>query len=189
MLTVVGGSKVSSVFTFNHFQTGVSGILLNSFSLMPLFSHISMLLSTFSSIFFFFSWEYSTGKITIMTFTLKMQDESDWNWWLISGLQDFTQIYQAAFKLPWNLWAWTKLHTRMVKKAAERTLIKFFFLALCQSNASFFFRTQFQMESNHYEMKLHFQISSFSVNVSQLCWQNVFSPFLWPLKTLFQNIS
>ena len=93
----------------------------------------------FRLFFFFFSWEYSTGKITIMTFTLKKQDESDWNWWLISGLQDFTQIYQAAFKLPWNLWAWTKLHTRMVKKAAERTLIKFFFLALCQSNASFFF--------------------------------------------------
>ena len=113
---------------------------------------------------------------------MKAIEIDDWS----RGCQDFTQIYQAAFKLPWNLWAWTKLYTRMVKKAAERTLIKFFFLAFCQSNASFFFRTQFQMESNHYEMKLHFQISSFSLNVSQLCWQNVFSPFLWPLKLCFK---
>ena len=29
-----------------------------------------------------------------------------------------------------------------------------------------FFRTQFQMESNQYELKLHFQTSSFSLDIS-----------------------
>ena len=32
-----------------------------------------------------------------------------------------------------------------------------------------FFRTHFQMESDHFEMKLHFQTSSFSLDISQLC--------------------
>ena len=29
-----------------------------------------------------------------------------------------------------------------------------------------FFRTKFQMESNHYEMKLHFQTASFYLGIS-----------------------
>ena len=33
----------------------------------------------------------------------------------------------------------------------------------------YFFRTHFQMESNYFEMKLHFQTSSFSLDISQLC--------------------
>ena len=33
------------------------------------------------------------------------------------------------------MWAWTKLHTKMVKKAADRRLIKFFFLAIAQNNS------------------------------------------------------
>ena len=37
-------------------------------------------------------------------------------------------------------------------------IIKLLFLA--------FFRTKFQIESNHYEMKLHFQTSSFSLDIS-----------------------
>ena len=36
----------------------------------------------------------------------------------------------------------------MVSKAAERKLIKFFFLAIGQSNSPFF-RTQFQLKSDH----------------------------------------
>ena len=48
----------------------------------------------------------------------------------------------------------------------------------------FFFLTQFQMESNHYEMKLLIQTSSFPLHndISQLCRQHGYSPFLWPLK-------
>ena len=49
----------------------------------------------------------------------------------------------------------------MVSKAAERKLIKFFFLAIGQSKFPFFFRTQFQLKSVHYEMKLHFPSSYF----------------------------
>ena len=37
------------------------------------------------------------------------------------------------------MWAWTKLHTKMVKKAADRRLIKFFFLAIAQNNSPLFF--------------------------------------------------
>ena len=68
-----------------------------------------------------------------------------------------------------------KLDTKkMVKKAADRGLIKFSFLEIGRTNRSLF-RTQFQMESNQYEMKLHFQTSSFSLNISQLCRQHVYS--------------
>ena len=57
----------------------------------------------------------------------------------------------------------------MVKKAADRGLIKSVsFLEIGRTNRSLF-RTQFQMESNQYEMELHFQTSSFSLNISQLC--------------------
>ena len=38
--------------------------------------------------------------------------------------------YQAVSKLPSNLWAWTKLHTKMVTKATERRLIEYFFLKI-----------------------------------------------------------
>ena len=54
----------------------------------------------------------------------------------------------------------------MVKKAAERRLIKFLFLAIDKSNP-LFFGAKFQMESNHYEMKVHFQTSFiFSLDIS-----------------------
>ena len=49
----------------------------------------------------------------------------------------------------------------LVTKAAECKLIKFFLLAIAQSNSPFFC-TQFSMESNHYEMKPRFQSLSFS---------------------------
>ena len=47
----------------------------------------------------------------------------------------------------------------MVKKAAERRLIKFPFLAIGQSNHPLFSLQKFQMESNHYEMKLIMSIA------------------------------
>ena len=49
-----------------------------------------------------------------------------------------------------------------------------------------FLRTQFQMELNHYEIKLHFQSSSFCLDISQLSRWHVYSLFLTPLK--LQNI-
>ena len=52
----------------------------------------------------------------------------------------------------------------MVKKATERKPIKFLFLAIGQSSLSLF-SYNFQMESNHYEMKQHFQTLSFSLDV------------------------
>ena len=60
----------------------------------------------------------------------------------------------CPFKLMWNLWAWTKLHsTKMqVKKPTECRLIKFFFLAIGWNNLVLFCT----------KMKLHFQTSSFS---------------------------
>ena len=33
----------------------------------------------------------------------------------------------------------------------------------------YFFCTHFQMESNYFEMRLHFQTSTFSLDISQLC--------------------
>ena len=83
-----------------------------------------------------------------------------------------------------------KLDTKkMVKKAADRGLIKFSFLEIGRTNRSLF-RTQFQMESNQYEMKLHFQTSSFSLNISQLCRQHVYSQcFYDPLNFVSKNIS
>ena len=48
-----------------------------------------------------------------------------------------------------------QITTKMVKKAAERTLIKFFLLAIGQSNAPLF-SSQFQIESNHYDTKTAF---------------------------------
>ena len=69
----------------------------------------------------------------------------------------------------------------MVKKAADRGLIKFSFLEIGRTN---------QMESNQYEMKLHFQTSSFSLNISQLCRQHVYSQcFYDPLNFVSKNIS
>ena len=63
---------------------------------------------------------------------------------------------------------------KMVKKAADRGLIKFSFLEISRTNR-FLFRTKFQMESNQNEMKLHFQTSSCSLNISQLCRLHVYS--------------
>ena len=50
----------------------------------------------------------------------------------------------------------------IVSKAAECKLIKFFLLAIAQSNSPFFFCMQFSMESNHYEVKPRSQSLSFS---------------------------
>ena len=46
--------------------------------------------------------------------------------------------YQALFKSPWNLLSWIKLNTLTVTEGAERRIIKFFFLAIGQSNSPFF---------------------------------------------------
>ena len=47
-----------------------------------------------------------------------------------------------------------QVHTKMVKKAAERTLLKFFFLAIGQSNPPLF---SCRVSNDHYEIKLHIQ--------------------------------
>ena len=52
----------------------------------------------------------------------------------------------------------------MIKKVAERTLINSPFSQ--SAKAIPFFRTQFQVELNYYEMKLHIQTSSFSFDNS-----------------------
>ena len=49
---------------------------------------------------------------------------------IIQDYQFHKKNYQAVSKLPWNLWAWTKLHTKMVTKATERRLIKCFLLKI-----------------------------------------------------------
>ena len=51
---------------------------------------------------------------------------------------------------------WSKLHTTIVKKVAQRRLNKFFFLAIGQSNPPLF-SYPVPVESNHYEIKLHSQ--------------------------------
>ena len=55
----------------------------------------------------------------------------------------------------------------MVSKAAERKLIKFFFLAIGQA-IPLFFRTQFRLKSDHYEMKTAFSEFIFSLDISEL---------------------
>ena len=70
----------------------------------------------------------------------------------------------------------------MVKKAAaERMLIKFSFLAIGRGNPRLF-----SMESNRSKMKLHFQSSSFSLDISELCRWHVYSLFLRPLNPCFK---
>ena len=78
----------------------------------------------------------------------------------------------------------------MVIKANEcGTLIKFFFLKIGQSDPSFF-PSQFQMESNHYEMNLFFRTASFSLDVTHYVDSMVTHCFCDPLNFVpkyFQN--
>ena len=55
----------------------------------------------------------------------------------------YKKIYRAVFWKMRNLWAWTKLCAKTVTKAAECTLIKFFLLAIAQSNSPLFLYAAF----------------------------------------------
>ena len=78
------------------------------------------------------------------------------------------QAFSAGSMLVGYFKAWTKLHSKMAKKLKQPNV--------GLSNSSFsqsakaiplLFRTKYQMESNHYEMKPHFQTSSFSLDVRE----------------------
>ena len=78
----------------------------------------------------------------------------------------------------------------MLKKATQHLLIKFFFLSiigqLLAEAISIFFHTQFQTESNHYEIKMHFQTFDnlrYQLIMSKLRLLTVFMT----LKTLFHE--
>ena len=55
------------------------------------------------------------------------------------GIVEFIKkIYRAVFGKMQNFWAWTKLRPKTLSKAAECKLIKFFLLAIAQSNSPLF---------------------------------------------------
>ena len=103
-------------------------------------------------------------------------------WTIDRVIFQFTKkIYLAVFCKMRNLQAWTKLRAKTVTKAAECKLIKFFSLAIAQSNSPLCLYAvfngiklliplcvcmQFSMESNYYEMNPLFQSLSFSLKIS-----------------------
>ena len=73
-------------------------------------------------------------------------------------------LKKATVGISRKIWS-SNWETKSVAKATECKLIKFFLLAIAQSNSPLIC-TLFLMESNHYEMKSHFQSLSFSSKIS-----------------------
>ena len=100
----------------------------------------------------------------------------------------YKKIYRAVFGKMRNFQAWTKLRSKTVSKAAECKLIKFFLLAIAQSNSPLFLYAVFN------GIKPLWDEAAFSKLIIFLKYQRIvwlvcyFTVFMIP-KSAFQNIS
>ena len=102
--------------------------------------------------------------------------------------QFIKKTYRAVFWKMRNLQAWTKLRAKTVTKAAECKLIKFFLLAIPQSNSPLFLYAVFNGIKPQWDEAAFPKLTVFFKN-QLVVWIACYFTVFMMLKTSFQNIS
>ena len=102
--------------------------------------------------------------------------------------QIYKKIYRAVFGKMRNLYEWTKLRAKTVTEAAECKLIKFFLLAIAQSNSPPFLYAVFNGIKPLWDEAAFPKLIIF-LKYSLIVWIACYFTVFMVLKTSFQNIS
>ena len=125
-------------------------------------------------------------KPSLFSMFLKLPVKFIDNW--SRNCQVYKKIYRAVFWIMRNLYAWTKLRAEAVTKAAECKLIKFFLLAIAQSNSPHFLYAVFSGIIPLWHQAAFSRLVIF-VKYRLIVWIACYFTVFMILKTSFQNIS